>query len=63
MVQILIPPYLPYPIPEDGKGYICICPYIFNDLRFCLKRKIFKVILLALSVGLVCIQNKALWEK
>ena len=49
----------PYPIPEDGKGYICICPYIFQSLRFCLKRQIFKVIVLALSVGLECLQNKA----
>ena len=27
-------PYPPYPHTEERKGYICICPYIFNDLSF-----------------------------
>ena len=24
----------PYPNPDNREGYICICPYIFNDLSF-----------------------------
>ena len=49
-------PYPPYPIPEERKGYICICPYIFKDLSFVQKDKFLKS-----CVGHVCLWNNDLW--